>query len=124
MINEYDFYKCKNDFQKKGVPLPEDINAPVIELLTKVKCESAIPDILNIQKYGNFGQYKVVNKNKPNIIYVFKFQCGMIINWDIVTGLERDGLISEVTNSYKNKFINIEKRKPQNDRSRSVAANT
>lgn len=111
MSKQYDFYRCMHDFQEDCVPLPDDINDPVIEVLKKIGCDAAIPDIVNIQKHGNFGQYKVLNKNKPTVIYVFKYQSGMIINWDVVTTIEREGLISEITNSYKNKFVKIEKRK-------------
>ena len=110
MNKEYDFYNCKNDFQEKCIALPSDINEPVIELLTKVGCEKAISDIENIQKYGLFGEYKIANKNKPGIIYVFNYQCGIIINWNIITTIERDNIISEISNSYKNKFVKIKKK--------------
>lgn len=114
MSKLYDFYKCKKDFEDNCMPLPDDINQPVVEWLVKYGCEKALPDIDNIQKNGLFGQYKVGNKNKPNIIYVFKFQSGMIINWDVVTTVERDDIISEITRSYKNKFLEIKKKDKRN----------
>lgn len=109
MDKQYDFYKCMRDFQDKCVPLPDDINYPAIEWLVKHECEETIPDIENIQKNGLFGQVKIANKNKPNIIYVFKFQSGMIINWDVVTTIDRFNTISEVTRSYLNKCLNMKR---------------
>jgi hypothetical protein len=115
MSKEYDFYKCMKDFQKKCIDLPKDVNQPVIDLLNKIGCSEVISDIVNVQKHGLFGQYKIINKRKTNIMYTFKYQCGMVINWEVTTTIERENTLTEVTNSYKNKYLKIEKRKKGSD---------
>lgn len=112
---KYDFRKCMFDRQFSNVALPEDINSLMIGILKEIGSEDYIQDIKHIQKEGLYGEMKVVNSKVPHIMYVFKYQSGMILTWDSVTTINRESGPCEITFTHKNDLIKIEKRKRQDN---------
>lgn len=107
---KYDFYECMGNF-KKGIALPDDINSMIVNVLKDAGCLDCIEDIKHIQKSGLYGQFKVMPNKHPNVMYVFKYQSGMILTWDSIIGISRESGQCETTITHKNELIKIERRK-------------
>lgn len=107
---------------KKGIALPDDINSLVDNVLTEVGCSDYIEkDIKHIQKNGLYGQLKIIPNKHPNVMYVFKYQSGMILTWDSIISLTRDSGLGETTVTHKNDLIKIERRKKHAGQSTDTA---
>jgi hypothetical protein len=97
---------------KNGVALPDDINLLIANVLIEAGCADCVErDIKHIQKNGLYGQFKIIPNKHPNVMYVFKYQSGMILTWDSIISLTRDSGQCETTVTHKNELIKIERRK-------------